>query len=150
MKLLTKKTVITTFLALAISFGAQASFAAGVGYVDYAKVSTQYSLAKKYTADLDKKVAAIKSYAKKKKKRANAAKTAAEKKTISDQAVKQVRAKQQEYIAARNKYEDELTKKVIAAAEQVRTAKKLDVIIKKDIRVSGGVDCTQDVLNILK
>ena len=43
-----------------------------------------------------------------------------------------------------------MTKKVIAAAEQVRTAKKLDVIIKKDIRVSGGVDCTQDVLNILK
>lgn len=145
-----KKTVVTMLLAAVVTFGANASFAAGIGYVDYSRVSTQYSLAKKYSADLDKKVADIKSYADAQQKRANAAKTAAEKKTITEAAVKQVRLKQQQYITARNNYEKELTSKVVAAAEKVRVSKNLDIIIKKDMRVTGGVDCTTDVLNILK
>ena len=37
-----------------------------------------------------------------------------------------------------------------AAAEKVRVQKKLDMIVKKDARVAGGVNCTNDVLNILK
>ena len=79
-----------------------------------------------------------------------AAKTEAEKKAIRNESVKQVRIKQQDYAATRNRYENELTAKVVAAAERVRVAKKLDVIIKKDSRVTGGVDCTLDVLNALK
>lgn len=143
-----KKTVITTVLALGLGIGA--ANAGGIGYVDYNKVSTSYSLAKKYTAELDKKITAIEAYAKAQQAKANAAKTAAEKKTITDAAVQQVRAKQKEYATARNKYEAELTQKVVAAAEKVRISKNLDIIIKKDTRVTGGVDVTTDVLNILK
>lgn len=143
-----KRTVMTTVIALMVCAGA--ANAAGIGYVDYSKVSTQYSLAKKYTADLDNKVNSIKVYAEAQQKKANAAKTAAEKKTITDAAVKQIKVKQQEYANARTKYENELTQKVVAAAEKVRISKGLDIIVKKDSRVTGGVDCTADVLNILK
>ena len=41
-----KKTIMTALLALALVAGINTSFAAGIGYVDYAKVSTSYPLAK--------------------------------------------------------------------------------------------------------
>ncbi len=145
-----KKAIMTALLALFVFAGANASFAAGIGYVDYAKVSTSYPLAKQYTQALDKKVAAIKAYAEAQDKKIATAKTDAERKAIRNESVKQVRAKQQDYAVTRNKYEAELTAKVVAAAERVRVAKKLDIIIKKDSRVTGGVDCTLDVLNALK
>ena len=143
-----KKTIMTAVLTLCVLAGVNASFAAGIGYVDYAKVSTTYPLAKKYTQELDKKIAAIKTYAEAQDKKIMAAKTEAEKKAIRNESVKQVRIKQQDYAVTRNKYENELTAKVVAAS--VRVAKKLDIIIKKDSRVTGGVDCTLDVLNALK
>jgi len=145
-----KKTIITALLAIAVSAGVSASYAAGIGYVDYAKVSTQYSLAKKYTAELDKKVTAIQNYAAAQDKKLATAKTDAERKTIRTEALKQVALKKQDYVATRNRYEAELTAKVVAAAEKIRVAKKLDVIIKKDSRVTGGVDCTAELLNALK
>ena len=145
-----KKTIMTALLALALVAGINTSFAAGIGYVDYAKVSTSYPLAKQYTQELDKKVAAINAYAEAQDKKILAAKTDAEKRAIRNESVKQVRAKQQDYATTRNKYENILTQKVVAAAEKVRVAKKLDIIIKKDSRVTGGVDCTLDVLNALK
>lgn len=143
-----KNTAIAALLAFTVCAGA--ANAAGIGYVDYNRVSTQYSLAKKYTNELDNKLKSIKTYAETQQKRANAAKTAAEKKSITDAAVQQVRLKQQDYTSTRNRYEAELTNKVVAAAEKVRASKGLDIIIKKDSRVTGGVDCTTEVLNILK
>ena len=78
------------------------------------------------------------------------AKTPAEKKAIADASVKEIRARQQQYAAALNKYEAELTQKVVAASEKVRAAKGLDIIITKSTRVTGGVDCTADILKNLK
>ncbi len=144
-----KKTVITALLALVCACGINASFAA-IGYVDYGKVSTDYPLAKRYTAELDKKVAAIRTYTQAQDKKIAAAKTDAEKKAIGTESLKQLQLKQKDYVATRTRYENELTAKVVAAAEKVRVAKKLDIIIKKDSRVTGGVDCTLDVLNALK
>lgn len=145
-----KKTIMTALLTFCVLAGVNASLAAGIGYVDYAKVSTTYPLAKKYTQELDRKVAAIKAYAEAQDKKIMTAKTEAEKKAIRSESVKQVRVKQQEYAATRNEYENELTAKVVAAAEKVRVARKLDIIIKKDSRVTGGIDCTADVLSVLK
>ncbi len=144
-----KKTIITALIALVSMISINASFAA-IGYVDYGKVSTDYSLAKRYAAELDKKVAAIKAYTTAQDKKITAAKTAAEKKAIGTESMKQLKIKQQDYVATRARYENDLTAKVVAAAEKVRVAKKLDIIIKKDSRVTGGVDCTLDVLNALK
>ena len=98
-----KKTIMTALLALALVAGINTSFAAGIGYVDYAKVSTSYPLAKQYTQELDKKVAAIKAYAEAQDKKILAAKTDAEKRAIRNESVKQVRAKQQDYATTRNK-----------------------------------------------
>ena len=54
---------MTALLTLCVLAGVNASFAAGIGYVDYVKVSTTYPLAKKYAQDIDNKAASIKAYA---------------------------------------------------------------------------------------
>ena len=144
-----KKTIMTAILTLICALSMNASFAA-IGYVDYGKVSTDYPLAKRYAAELDKKVAEIKAYTQAQDKKILAAKTDAEKKAIGTESLKQLQLKQKDYVATRTRYENELTAKVVAAAEKVRVAKKLEIIIKKDSRVTGGVDCTLDVLNALK
>ena len=143
-----KKTMIATLLTLLITTGA--SFAAGIGYVDYAKVRAEYPLAKKYAQDIDNKANSIKTYADAQQKKAIDAKTPAEKKAIADASVKEIRARQQQYAQMLNKYETELTQKVVASDEKVRVAKGLDIIITKTTRVTGGVDCTAEVLKNLK
>ncbi len=127
-----------------------ASNAAEIGYVNYDTVSTNYSLAKKYTTDLNNKIKAIKNYTAQKDKEVANAKTAAQKANIRKTALAEIEKKQKDYITTRGRYEIDLNKKINAAAEQVRVQKKLDVIINKDSVVAGGVDVTQAVLAILK
>lgn len=127
-----------------------ASNAAGIGYVNYDTVSKNYSLAKKYTTDLNNKIKAIKNYTAQKDKEVANAKTAVQKANIRKTALAEIEKKQKDYLTTRGRYEIDLTKKINAAAEQVRVQKKLDVIINKDSVVAGGVDVTQAVLAILK
>ena len=142
-----KKAVLTimSFMLLTLS-----SNAAGVGYVNYDTVSKTYSLAKKYTTDLNNKVNAIKNYTAQKDKEVANAKTPAQKANIRKLALAEIEKKQKDYLATRNRYEVDLTKRINAAAETVRVQKKLDIIVNKDSVVAGGVDVTQAVLAILK
>lgn len=142
-----KKTVLSILCFMCVTL---ASNAAGIGYINYDVVSKNYSLAKKYTTDLNNKVNAIKNYTTQKDKEVNNAKTAAQKATIRKTALAEIEKKQKDYLATRQKYEIDLTKKINAAAETVRVQKKLDVILNKDSVTAGGVDVTQAVLLILK
>lgn len=127
-----------------------ASNAAGVGYINYDTVSSNYSLAKKYTSDLNNKVNAIRNYTNQKDKEVGNAKTAAQKASIKKAALAEIEKKQKDYLATRQRYEADLNKKIAAAAETVRVQKKLDVVLNKDYVVAGGVDVTAAVMQILK
>lgn len=139
-----------SILAIMFAFGFTNAAMAEVGYVDYSAISNNYALAQKYTAELDRKLDSIRTYAQQQDTKIKAAKSKDEAEKIKKEALKQVELKQKEYNTLRNKYELDLTSKVMGAAEKVRASKKLDIIIKRDGRVAGGVDCTTDVLNILK
>ena len=138
--------ILSVVSILAIS---NAAFAQ-VGYIDYGYISKNYPLAQKYTQTLKTKNAAIVTYAKQKDNEVKAAKTNAEKEKIKKEGIAQVKLKQKEVVSLKQKYEAELEAKVAAAAEKVRVQKKLDMIVKKDARVAGGVNCTNEVLSILK
>ena len=142
-----KKTVLSILCFMCVTL---ASNAAGIGYINYDVVSKNYSLAKKYTTDLNNKVNAIKNYTTQKDKEVNNAKTAAQKATIRKTALAEIEKKQKDYLATRQKYEIDLSQKINAAAEKVRVQKKLDVILNKDSVTAGGIDVTQAVLSILK
>lgn len=128
---------------------AQAAFAE-VGYVDYSYISKNYPLAVKYNSTLKSKSQAIRTYAEQKDAQVAKAQTQAEKQKIKKEGIAQVQLKQQELNTLRAKYENELNSNVRAASEQVRVKKNLDMIIKGDARITGGVNCTNDVLMILK
>ena len=142
-----KKTVLSILCFMCVTL---ASNAAGIGYINYDVISKNYSLAKKYTTDLNNKVNAIKNYTTQKDKEVNNAKTAAQKATIRKTALAEIEKKQKDYLATRQKYEIDLSQKINAAAEKVRVQKKLDVILNKDSVTAGGIDVTQAVLSILK
>ena len=143
------KKILSLLSVISILTISNAAFAA-VGYVDYSYISKNYPLAQKYTQTLKTKNAAIVTYAKQKDNQVKAAKTNAEKEKIRKEGITQVQLKQKEVISLKQKYEAELEAKVSAAAEKVRVQKKLDIIVKKDARVTGGVNCTNEVLSILK
>ena len=135
---------------LCFMFVTLTSNAAGIGYINYDVVSKNYSLAKRYTTDLNNKVNSIKRYTAQKDKEVANAKTAAQKATIRKTALSEIEKRQKDYLATRQRYERDLSQKINAAAEKVRVQKKLDVILNKDYIAAGGVDVTQAVLAILK
>lgn len=143
------KKILTSIITASVFCMAQAAFAQ-VGFVDYSYISKNYPLAQKYSQTLRNKSQSIRTYAQQKDAQVAKAKTQAEKDRIRKEGISQVQLKQKEYSSLRTRYENELNTKVQAAAEKVRVQKKLDMIIKKDERVTGGVDCTSAVLTILK
>lgn len=143
-----KKTLSILSILSLISI-TQTAFAE-IGYVDYAYISKNYPLAVQYNNNLKNKVQSIQNYAKQKDVQVSAAKTKEEKDKIRREGISQVQSQQKELSNLRTKYESELTSKVRSASETIRVQKKLDMIIKADARVTGGVNCTNDVLNLLK
>lgn len=135
---------------MAFMFLTLASNAAGVGYVNYNVISQNYPLARKYTTDLNNKVNAIKTYTKQREDAVAKAKSAQEKSNIKKAALVEIEKKQKDYLATRDKYEIDLTKKINAAVEKVRVQKKLDIVLNKEAVITGGVDITQSVIAILK
>lgn len=142
-----KKTMLSILCFMCVTL---ASNAAGIGYINYDVVSKNYSLAKRYTNDLNNKVNSIKTYTAQKDKEVANAKTAAQKANIRKAALAEIEKKQKDYLTTRQRYEADLTKKINAAAETVRVQKKLDAVLNKDSVAAGGVDVTQAVLSILK
>lgn len=142
-----KKVILSV---LSFMFITLASNAAGVGYVNYNTISNSYPLAKKYTTDLNNRVNGIKNYTKQKEAEVNKAQSAAQKANIRKAALAEIEKRQKEYLATRDRYEIDLTKKINAAVEQVRVQKKLDIVLNKEAVITGGVDVTQSVLAILK
>ncbi len=142
-----KKTMLSILCFMCVTL---ASNAAGIGYINYDVVSKNYSLAKRYTNDLNNKVNSIKTYTAQKDKEVANAKTAAQKANIRKAALAEIEKKQKDYLTTRQRYEADLTKKINAAAEKVRVQKKLDAVLNKDSVAAGGVDVTQAVLSILK
>ena len=142
-----KKTMLSILCFMCVTL---ASNAAGIGYINYDVVSKNYSLAKKYTNNLNSKVNSIKTYTAQKDKEVANAKTAAQKASIRKTALAEIEKKQKDYLATRQKYENDLSQKINAAAEKVRVQKKLDVILNKDYVAAGGVDVTAAVMQILK
>lgn len=138
---------IVLFLAL-ILLCSNAANAAEIGYISYQKVLTNYGPAKKAIAELDKKGLDIKQYIM--QQEIEVMKTSdANKKVVRQKTIKDLNAKQEEYAKLKLKKEQELSKSITAAINAVRVEKKLDVILDSTTVLSGGINCTEDVLKKL-
>ena len=142
-----KKNII---LILTLFLLAQTSFAIEIGYVDIAKVVSNYSLAQKYKKEEDNKYKEINNVIKQQEKEISKIKDETVKNLKRKEAVIKIEQKQQEYIILRKKREDEISNKIKAVADKIRAEKKLDIIVRKESAISGGIDVTQAVINGLK
>lgn len=137
---------------LLLSFVAMTGIAnaAGVGYIDYAKVIDNYEFAKKATKEVDAKGLEMQQYLVDKEKEYKALDTPLKKQTFEQRTAQEFKAKEQAYIALKTKREQEVYTKIREAAKAVMVEQKLDAVMDQRGVFVGGLDITDMVINKLK
>ena len=124
--------------------------AAGVGYIDYAKVIDNYEFAKKATKEVDAKGLEMQQFLVDKEKEYKALDTPLKKQTFEQKISQEFKAKEAAYINLKNKREQEVYTKIREAAKAVMVEQKLDAIMDQRGVFVGGIDITDMVINKLK
>ncbi len=124
--------------------------AGGVGYIDYVKVIDNYEFAKKATKEVDAKGLEMQQYLVDKEKEYKSLDTPLKKQTFEQRTAQEFKAKEQAYIALKQKREQEVYNKIREAAKAVMVEQKLDAIMDQRGVFVGGLDITDMVINKLK
>lgn len=124
--------------------------AGGVGYIDYLKVIDNYDYAKKVTKEIDAKGLEMQQYLVDKEKEYKALDTPLKKQTFEQKTAQEFKAKEQAYVALKQKREQEVYTKIKDAAKAVMVEQKLDAIMDQRGVFVGGLDITDMVINKLK
>lgn len=127
-----------------------AANAAGVGYIDYARVIDNYDYAKQVTKEIDAKGLEMQQYLVDKEKEYKALDTPLKKQTFEDRVSQEFKAKESAYVSLRDRREQEIYNKIREAAKAVMVEQKLDAVM--DVRgvFVGGIDITDSVISKLK
>lgn len=141
------KLVLTILALFAVVSGANA---AGVGYIDYAKVIDNYEFAKRATKEVDAKGLEMQQYLVDKEKEYKSLDTPLKKQSFEQRTAQEFKAKEQAYIALKTKREQEVYTKIREAAKAVMVEQKLDAIMDQRGVFVGGLDITDMVINKLK
>ncbi len=142
-----KKIILSLFMFL-LSYSIAS--AQGVGYVDYSVIYKELPISKQLQKQIDLKAQAVRDYNQATKTQLSSKKTEAEKEQVRTSRKAQLIKLEKEYIELRYKQEAVVKAKVKTASDIVLSQKKLDIIIDKKMQVSGGVDCTSDILKAIK
>ena len=124
--------------------------AGGVGSIDYAKVIDNYEYAKKVTKEVDAKGLEMQQYLVDKEKEYKSLDTPLKRQSFEQKTAQEFKAKEQAYIALKNKREQEVYTKIREAAKAVMVEQKLDAIMDQRGVFVGGLDITDMVINKLK
>ena len=124
--------------------------AGGVGYIDYTKVIDNYDYAKKAIKEVDAKGLEMQQYLVDKEKEYKSLDTPLKKQSFEQRTAQEFKAKEEAYIALKNKREQEVYTKIREAAKAVMVEHKLDAVMNQAGVFVGGVDITDMVINKLK
>lgn len=124
--------------------------AGGVGYIDYVKVIDNFDYAKKAIKEVDAKGLEMQQYLVDKEKEYKALDTPLKKQSFEQRTAQEFKAKEDAYIALKNKREQEVYNKIREAAKVVMVEHKLDAVMNQAGVFVGGVDITDLVINKLK
>ena len=124
--------------------------AGGVGYIDYIKVIDNYEFAKKATKEVDAKGLEMQQYLVDKEKEYKALDTPIKKQSFEQRTAQEFKAKEEAYVALKNKREQEVYNKIREAAKAVMVEHKLDAVMNQAGVFVGGIDITDMVINRLK
>lgn len=116
------------------------SFSAGVGYINYEKVASEYQYAKASLREIETKAREIEIYLKSKEAEFNKLETPLQKQKFQENVQNELQTKEKAFNDFRAKREEEIYQKIHAVAEKIRLEKGLDVLIDARGVFSGGVD----------
>lgn len=136
------KKILILFLTLIIC---TPSFAAGVGYINYEKVASEYQYAKSSMREIEVKGREIEQYLKTKEAEFNKLETPLQKQKFQETVQAELKTKENAFNDFRNKREEEVYRRIYAVAEKIRLEKGLDVLIDARGVFSGGIDIS-DIL----
>lgn len=141
---------------LAATFGlmllAQTAAWAEIGVVDPEKIGTDYRKAKELATQVKSKedeLNTLRNNLAKELKEKGDKMTPVEKKNLEDKLSKQFEGKFIEYRNWFASQDQSLRTAVDSAVNEVSKSQKLDMVLTKQVVLTGGRDVTQDVLNIL-
>lgn len=134
---------------LIFTLGNQAN-AAGVGYIDYQKVSDSFPYAQQAVKEIDAKALEMQQYMVDKEKQYKALDTPLKKQNFEDQTAREFKLKQDSYMRLKADKEEQIYNKIQAATKQVLVEQKLDAIVDYRVIFVGGVDISDLVIQKLK
>ncbi len=120
-----------------------------IGYADFQKVLSEYSLAKNTYKDLDNKILELQQYSIDKDKQYKTIESPIQRKTFEDQVKKELETKEERIYNLKVSKENEIRNNILAASKAVAANKKLDVILDYGVVYAGGVDVTNDIIQYL-
>lgn len=124
-------------------------FSAGVGYINYEKVASEYQFAKASMREIETKGREIEQYLKNKEAEFAKLETPLQKQKFQETVQAELRTKERAFNDFRNKREDEVYSRIHAVAEKIRLEKELDVLIDARSVFSGGIDITDALIQKL-
>ena len=124
-------------------------FSAGVGYINYEKVASEYQFAKASMREIETKGLEIEQYLKNKEAEFAKLETPLQKQKFQETVQAELRTKERAFNDFRNKREDEVYNRIHAVAEKIRLEKELDVLIDARSVFSGGIDITEALIQKL-
>ena len=139
-----KKIII--ILALLISLPANS---AGVGYINYEKVASEYQFAKASMREIETKGREIEQYLRAKEIEFNKLETPLQKQKFQETVQAELKTKENAFNDFRNKREEQVYQRIHAVAEKIRLEKELDVLIDARGVFSGGVDISDMLIQRL-
>ena len=134
---------------LIFTLGNQAN-AAGVGYIDYQKVSDSFPYAQQAVKEIDAKALEMQQYMVDKEKQYKALDTPLKKQNFEDQTAREFKLKQDAYMRLKSDKEEQIYNKIQAATKQVLVEQRLDAIVDYRVIFVGGVDISDLVIQKLK
>jgi len=125
------------------------SFSAGVGYINYEKVASEYQFAKASMREIETKGREIEQYLKAKEAEFAKLETPLQKQKFQETVQAELKTKERAFNDFRNKREDEVYNRIHAVAEKIRLEKELDVLLDARGVFSGGIDITDALIQRL-
>ena len=127
-----------------------ASFASGIGYIDYYRVMDNYDYAQKAIKEVSAKELELQQFIIDKQKEFKALDTPLKRQTFEQKTAQELKTKEQALVALRTKRETEVMSKVKEAAKAVMVEQKLDAVMTQGGIFVGGVDITDLIITKLK
>lgn len=124
-------------------------FAAGVGYINYEKVATNYTFAKKSIQEVEMKGREIEVYLKTKEAEFSKLETPLQKQKFQETVQAEMQVKEKAFNDFREKREEEVYQRIHAVAEKIRLERQYDVLLDARGVFSGGVDITDELIKRL-